>query len=163
MVNLLYKTVSKKIELPYSLTLEKTYEGVRAAKQRALKEKTEKIIYEDGEIRHVENFSISMENKADKEHIPDLLYTKWFDCDKINKLTLRNRQPGDYLVVDDQGSRKKLKDYFIDMKIPRENRDEVLLLADGSHIVWVVGYRISQFYKISGNTKDIIKITYDKE
>ena len=87
-VNLLYKTVSKKIELPYSLTLEKTYEGVRAAKQRALKEKTEKIIYEDGEIRHVENFSISMENKADKEHIPDLLYTKWFDCDKINKLTL---------------------------------------------------------------------------
>lgn len=162
-VNLLYKTVSKKIELPYSLTLEKTYEGVRAAKQRALKEKTEKIIYEDGEIRHVENFSISMENKADKEHIPDLLYTKWFDCDKINKLTLRNRQPGDYLVVDDQGSRKKLKDYFIDMKIPRENRDEVLLLADGSHIVWVVGYRISQFYKISGNTKDIIKITYDKE
>ena len=78
-------------------------------------------------------------------------------------MTLRNRQPGDYLVVDDQGSRKKLKDYFIDMKIPRENRDEVLLLADGSHIVWVVGYRISQFYKISGNTKDIIKITYDKE
>ena len=78
-------------------------------------------------------------------------------------MTLRNRQPGDYLVVDDKGSRKKLKDYFIDMKIPRENRDEVLLLADGSHIVWVVGYRISQFYKISGNTKDIIKITYDKE
>ena len=91
------------------------------------------------------------------------MYTKWFDYDKINKLLLRNRQPGDYIIVDEKGSKKKLKDYFIDQKVPREKRDEILLLADGSHIVWIVGYRISEYFKITDETKNILKITYEEQ
>lgn len=91
------------------------------------------------------------------------MYTKWFDYDKINKLLLRSRQPGDYIIIDKKGGKKKLKDYFIDEKVPREKRDEILLLADGSHIVWIVGYRISEYFKVSDETKNIIKIAYDKE
>lgn len=163
-VELLHNTVSKKIELPYSLTLKKGYKGVKVECQIIQQKMVEKTIYKNGEMYQTDNFSLCMENKQiDKENIPDLLYTKWFDCDKINELTLRNRLSGDYIIVDNKGSKKKLKNYFIDMKIPKEERDNILLLADGNHIVWIVGYRISEFYKVTSNTAHVIKITYDKE
>jgi|LSQX01.3.fsa_nt_gb tRNA(Ile)-lysidine synthase len=86
---------------------------------------------------------------------------KWFDYDKIeNTLKLRTRKSGDYLQIDSQGGRKKLKDYFIDLKIPKEERDKLLLVADGSHILWIIGYgnRISEGYKISDSTKRVLSM-----
>ena len=86
---------------------------------------------------------------------------KWFDYDKIeNTLKLRTRKPGDYLQIDSQGGRKKLKDYFIDLKIPKNERDRLLLVADGNHIIWIMGFgnRISEKYKISDNTKRILSM-----
>ena len=49
----------------------------------------------------------------------------------------------------------------IDEKIPLDKRKEVLLLADGSHILWVIGKRISDYYKITKDTKNILEIHYD--
>ncbi len=86
---------------------------------------------------------------------------KWFDYDKIeNTLKLRTRETGDYLQINEQGGRKKLKDYFIDLKIPKEERDKLLLIADGHHILWIIGYdnRISEKYKISDKTKQILSM-----
>ena len=163
-VDLLNNTVSKKIELPYSLTIKKGYHGLEFEKECQRGERVEKVILENGEIYPAEKFSIVIEKvQSNKENIPDLLYTKWFDYDKINKLVLRNRLPGDYIIVNDKGGKKKLKDYFIDQKIPREKRDEILLIADGSHVVWIVGYRISEYFKVTNETKQIIRLTYDKE
>ena len=106
-------------------------------------------------------FKIDFENNGfSVDDIQELLYTKWIDCDKIGSLTLRNRKEGDYLVVNDFGSKKKLKEYFINEKIPKEDRDKVLLLADGNHIVWIVGYRMSSYYKVNSNTRNIIKIEF---
>ena len=45
-----------------------------------------------------------------------------------------------------------------DEKIPRRIRDEILLVADGSHILWIVGYRISEDCKVSEHTKTILQI-----
>ena len=66
----------------------------------------------------------------------------------------------DYLQIDSQGGRKKLKDYFIDLKIPKEERDKLLLVADGSHILWIIGYgnRISEGYNISDSTKRVLSM-----
>ncbi len=47
------------------------------------------------------------------------------------------------------GKLKKLKDYFIDMKIPADKRDGIPLLACGSDIIWVIGYNISDEYKVT--------------
>ena len=47
---------------------------------------------------------------------------------------------------------------MIDEKIPKENRDQILLLADGSHVLWVVGKRISYYYKVQESTKKIIEV-----
>lgn len=102
-----------------------------------------------------------LENDGDlnSEIIKEKKYTKWLSYDTIkNDVLLRTRRPGDYLVVNEQGGRKKLKDYLIDCKVPKDRRNQVWLLADGSHILWVVGYRISEAAKVTKATKQVIKI-----
>ncbi len=97
--------------------------------------------------------------KCDKiGEIPVNRYTKWFDYDRIkNRLVLRTRRPGDYLELSG-GMHKKLKDYFIDCKVPREERDQYVLLADGSHILWIAGMRISEGCKVTEQTKRVLKV-----
>lgn len=86
-------------------------------------------------------------------------YTKCFSYDKIKiGLVLRTRRSGDYLTVRSDGAKKKLKDFMIDAKIPREQRDHVLLAADGSEIVWVAGFRVSEKYRVREDTGRIIQL-----
>ena len=93
--------------------------------------------------------------------ISNQVYTKFFDYDKINfNLQIRTRKDGDYLVVDREGHKKTINRYFIDEKIPGRIRDELLLLADGSHIIWVIGYRISEAYKITKDTVNVLCVEY---
>ena len=96
------------------------------------------------------------------QEVPTNQYTKWFDYDKIKKCpTIRTRQTGDYLTIaDGRGGmiRKSLKSYFVDQKIPREERDRLPILAEEDHVLWVMGYRISEYYKVTENTKRILKV-----
>lgn len=57
------------------------------------------------------------------------------------RLVLRTRRPGDFMLL--PGGRKKLKKLLIDDKIPRSERDTLLLLAAGSEIIWMIGRRRS--------------------
>ena len=59
-------------------------------------------------------------------------------------LTLRTRLPGDRFSPQGLNGSKKLKDFFIDEKVPRELRDSVPLLCDASGILWIVGMRAAQ-------------------
>ncbi|MCD8196251.1 MAG: tRNA lysidine(34) synthetase TilS [Lachnospiraceae bacterium] len=105
-----------------------------------------------------ETFLFDVEPAGKNDKIPTNRYTKWFDYDKIREgAVLRTRRPGDFLA-NGKGSHKKLKDYLIDCKLPREERDRCILLADGSHVIWVVGLRISEEYKVSSRTQRILKV-----
>ena len=91
--------------------------------------------------------------------IPKDRYTKWFDYDKIkDTVCIRTRQAEDYLVIDTCGNTQKLKNFFVNQKIPREERENLLLIADGKHIMWIVGHRSSQGYYIDESTKKILEI-----
>lgn len=91
--------------------------------------------------------------------IPQNRYTKWFDYDKIKKsLMVRNRRTGDYLTINKALSRKSLQDYMVNTRIPRKERDSIWLLADGEHILWVIGYRISEAYKVGADTKRVLEV-----
>ena len=93
--------------------------------------------------------------------IPEKTYTKWFDYDKIKgTLSVRTRQTGDYFTLKD-GKKKTIKAFMIDEKIPRAKRDEMLLLAEGHHVLWIVGCRISEFYKVTEETKQILQVKAD--
>ena len=93
---------------------------------------------------------------------PQNQYTKWFDYDKIEKSpVIRTREIGDYLTIrDGQGKlcHKKIKDYMVTAKIPAVERDKMPLLAVGSHVIWLIGHRISEYYKVSENTKRILQV-----
>ena len=92
------------------------------------------------------------------QEIPKNQYTKWFDYDRIKgALSVRTRESGDYLMIAG-GKRKLLKRFFIDEKIPEEKRASIPLLAEGSHVLWVMGYRTSEFYKITENTRTILEV-----
>lgn len=95
------------------------------------------------------------------QEIPKNGYTKWFDYDKIKcALSVRYRQTGDYLTLTG-GGRKTVKAFMIDEKIPREERGKIPLIADGSHVLWVIGYRISEYYKITDDTHTVIQMQLD--
>lgn len=85
-----------------------------------------------------------------------------FDYDKIKQcLAIRRRAPGDYLEINREHGRKKLKAYLVDEKIPASERERLWLLADGSHILWVPGHRISEGYKVTADTERILKVQID--
>ncbi len=90
-------------------------------------------------------------------------YTKWLDYDRIkNDLSVRTRQPGDFLTVGKDAGRKKLKKYLIDSKIPRMDREKLVLLASGSEVWWIVGYRISGSCRVTENTRRVLEISAEE-
>ncbi|KEI09956.1 tRNA(Ile)-lysidine synthetase [Clostridium sp. K25] len=89
---------------------------------------------------------------------------KYFDYDKINRdIKLRYRNNGDKFVPLGMKGTKKLKDLFINLKIPKEKRDIIPLIVFDDEISWIVGYRISDKFKINKNTKRILKIKIERE
>ncbi len=73
---------------------------------------------------------------------------------------MRTRQTGDYITLKD-GKKKTIKAFMIDEKIPRSRRDEMLLLTEGHHVLWIIGCRISEFYKITDETQQILQVKTD--
>ena len=59
-------------------------------------------------------------------------------------LELRTRKKGDVIQPFSHSSKIKLKDYFIEKKIPEHKRDEIPLLCHGKEVLWVIGVGISE-------------------
>lgn len=65
----------------------------------------------------------------------------YYPCELASEFTLRYRQPGDFFRPEGGRGRKKLKNFFIDEKISRASRDTIPLVACGSEVLWVLGYK----------------------
>jgi tRNA(Ile)-lysidine synthase len=77
-----------------------------------------------------------------------------FDADKITfPLTIRARKPGDFFYPFGFGKRKKLQDFFVDEKVPRDERDIVPIVTSGDDIIWLAGYRADERFRHSEGTK----------
>lgn len=99
--------------------------------------------------------SIGKGNSYSKE-----LYQKTFDYDVIEgELHIRSRRKGDRFQPLGMSSTKKLKEFFIDEKIPRSQRDRIPILTDGNKIMWVIGYSIDDRFKVTTQTKTHLSVT----
>ncbi len=156
---LLKQNTGKSVSLPHGFKAVNTYGIVEILPDG---QKSDRL--HEHEIRNTLNEEILQMRTFPCENpngFPKNQYTKWFDYDKIkNDLSLRHRQPGDYFILP-LGGRKTLKSWMIDEKIPRSFRDEIWLLAEGNHILWIVGYRISDYYKITKETKTILEVEFN--
>jgi tRNA(Ile)-lysidine synthase len=74
-------------------------------------------------------------------------------------LRVRNFRPGDRFQPLGVKGTQKVKAFFIDHKIPKFERARVPLLISGENIAWVVGYRIDERFKVTKNTRKVLKIT----
>ena len=88
----------------------------------------------------------------------------YLSLDKIKSCgcrpVFRTRRQGDYIRPLGMKGRKKLQDFFVDEKFAREERDRTPLLCLGPEVIWVVGSRISEYYKVGKDTEQIIMLEY---
>ncbi len=117
------------------------------------------LVYDLGDWGKMEFMGLSIK-KGWK--VPAKRYTKWFDYDKIEEcVVVRSRQQGDFLTIADREGNpvhKSLKNYMITEKIPRQMRDRMPLLAVGNHVLWLPGRRISEAFKVNGNTERVVQV-----
>jgi tRNA(Ile)-lysidine synthase len=75
----------------------------------------------------------------------------------VYPLTLRTWQQGDYFVPMGMTTRKKLSDFFINQKVPLHQKTQIPLLVNGNgEVIWIAGYRLSNRYKLTPQTKKVI-------
>lgn len=83
----------------------------------------------------------------------------YIDGDVIKgRLRVRNRRQGDRFKPFGMEGTKRLKEYFIDRKVPRHERDGIPLVVDEKNIIWVVGWQIHDDYKVTPMTHNIVQL-----
>lgn len=159
LLTLLYHETGKKVNLSKGIQAENVYDTMILAKTN--KEKADKgfsYVLPINETVLIEEAGILVETSLFTEKnvvfsVDD--YTNVFDYDRIKQvLHCRSRRNGDRISLE-QGS-KKLKDFFIDRKIPRQERDTIPLIAVGSQVIWIWERYVSPFYRANEETKHFL-------
>lgn len=164
------KQTGRKIDLPYQMEAKRVYDGVEIYQKSEQDSTCSKEFSFDLQSAEA---SYKWKNKTIRCRILNKMqidgetleksHTKRFDCDIIKHgISFRTRKPGDYITIHPDGRTQKLKTYFINEKIPQKERDKILLIADGSHILWIVGYRVNCAYQTKENTNCVLEIHIDE-
>lgn len=162
----------RSINLPYGLIVRRSY-GQLIFEKGAKKQSFVKEVSISEEMLPC---MVELDNRGTKlslriidleksDIIPKKMCTKWFDYDKIsNTILVRTRRQGDFLkIIKRRDSneivfgQKSLKSYFTDCKLEKEKRDTLPLLADGSHILWVVGMRSTDGLMVGESTVRVLE------
>ncbi|MFC2138874.1 tRNA lysidine(34) synthetase TilS, partial [Bacteroidota bacterium] len=86
--------------------------------------------------------------------------TGYFDMDQCTfPLIIRKWKKGDYFQPFGMQGLKKLSDYFIDQKFSIIDKEETWILASGEKIIWVIGHRTDDRFKIIPSSENILKIS----
>ena len=112
-----------------------------------------------------ENGILSLETLATKGKIPTSGKPGIYLLDAGNlvyPLVLRPWKSGDYFFPLGMEHRKKLSDFFVDVKVSRFEKEKCRVLVSGKDIICILGHRIDNRYKIKPNTKKILRLVYTK-
>lgn len=170
MLELKQKQVGKQINLPYGLMAKRGYVGIvietDSKKENLNIEGIEleipgETLLADGccVVTSLQEINDTWLEKNSPEEINENSYTKYFDYDIIKDvLRIRGRCTGDEIVINKNGNRQTLKKFFINQKIPQEDREKKRLLVEGNKVLWAIGLRKSEGYNITKETKRILKV-----
>lgn len=163
------KQVGRRLDLPYNICAKCTYEGVWLQRVENEGDTLETVVLEP-ELGKIKQFSFGQmqisytlskkEDANDKEE--EKSGTKAFDYDIMSEsLVVRTRESGDVIFLG-KGGTQKIKAFFVNQKIPQTRREQIPLLAMGNQILWVYDYRTDSRYRVTENTKTILKIRMEK-
>lgn len=156
--DILMGDTGRRISLPGGITVSKGYGLINILYDR---EKQGAFCYdiEPGKkyfIKETERYVLLSLNEEKNIKNAVNICTKKIDYDKIkDKIQLRTRQTGDFISI--KNGRKKIKDIFIDDKIPSDKRDSYPLLVCGKSVI-IVGNRLGTDYYVGQDTKNILYI-----
>jgi tRNA(Ile)-lysidine synthase len=154
----------KKVSLPGELEGINNYGNIELRINRDIRASEDKKEYKlVNKENYIEEFGIKVclrtVAKEEKIDFKEKQNVKYFDLGKIRgDISLRTRRNGDKFSPFGMKGSKKLKDLFIDLKIPLEERDRIPLICFNGDISWIIGYRISESYKVDRETKEILEI-----
>jgi tRNA(Ile)-lysidine synthase len=160
--------VGSRVDLP-GIKIRRTYESIRFYKTQTQPDSFDFEANinmpgstELGDGKHlIEAKLISDYKVSDYKWLNARALTQFFDYDKVCEgINIRKRKEGDIFKPINSNGTKKLKEYFIDKKIPREMRDNIPLIAKEREIIWIIGYKISDKFKVTENTKRVLKLSY---
>ena len=162
-VSLIYQGTGKELELPYGIRVRHSYDELIIT--RALEEEPnyDITISKEGvyNIPGKGNLNIAFLENNSGIKVSKKMYTKMADYGKMkDSLCIRTPEEGDYIVIDSQGRTKKLSRVFIDCKVDREKRKAWPVVALGNEILWAIGLRYSEAYKIDCDTTKILYMEY---
>jgi len=91
-------------------------------------------------------------------------FTAYLDLGKTGrKLVVRPRRRGDRFQPLGLGQLKKVGEFMIDAKIPRNWRNRIPIVCSGEQILWVVGWRIDERVKVSEDTKQVLRLEFKRD
>ena len=125
-----------------------------------LESDSRRFYIEDGQKEISKPIAMEIEelDKADFKHEKSLK-TAQLDYDKVSfPLIIRKWEKGDYFMPLGMQNLKKVSDFFIDQKMSIPEKEKTWLLANGKHIVWVIGQRIDERFKITDETEIVLRI-----
>ena len=158
----------KHLDLPYEISADFSHDRITLRRGKPVEGDVPAV-----QTRLIKASDLSGEEKAallDPSN-PLNRYTKYFDCDKISLIAsdlriedspvyeIRKRRSGDYLVIRDKEGRpckKSVSDYLTDLKLSAPDKEKIAVMAVGSEVLWVIGYRMGDSAKLTDETDNIL-------
>ena len=149
------------ISLPFKVKVLKEYDYIVIGYIKR-KEVVGVYPFASGKIK-VEGYGI-IRSTSSKVRTEPKLHQHIIDADRLPTTAVwRFRKEGDTFAPLGLGGTKKLKDYFIDKKVPQRMRSEIPVLADGDKILAVADIEIADELKVTDGTTRFYKINYHKD
>lgn len=155
--------VGTHIELPGNLVFKCNYQQMILSSVKVSVDKSD-ILYAMLDLQgdtYIPALKLTMQSElTDAPMKPSGINSVVFDFEQlVPPLFIRFRQTGDRFHPSGMKGSKKLKDFFIDCKLERQKRDKVPLLCDQKGILWIGGYRQSEFGRVSEKTKKFLRVS----
>jgi tRNA(Ile)-lysidine synthase len=111
------------------------------------------------EINYPVKMKVSILERKYKYEVPNSPRIACIDLNKVQfPMIIRHWNKGDYFKPLGMSGIKKLSDFFVDQKMSLPEKENAWILANGEQVVWIIGRRLDDRYKITAQTKNILML-----
>ena len=163
-LNFIEKSGTKIFNIGGDYLLVKEYNNIFIRKSSQLGEKKYfEYKFKIGETLYIKELNMIVKSyRKDKIDIGDLAKKDNLECFDIpdyeenEEFIIRNRKKGDKFIPFGKKTEKKLKDILINLKIPKNMRENIPLLVFRNKILWVIGYKRSAYFPVKKDSKNLV-------